>query len=108
LGDVICHGKASDIKEGYKSFPSGHASWSFAGLTFLSLYLSGKIQVFDRKGHVAKLCVITLPLLAAALIGVSRIDDYWHHWEDVVAGSLLGKFSFIFIHTQNQSFEFYQ
>ncbi|XP_050221000.1 lipid phosphate phosphatase 1-like [Mercurialis annua] len=90
LGDVICHGKASDIKEGHKSFPSGHASWSFAGLTFLSLYLSGKIQVFDRKGHVAKLCVITLPLLAAALVGVSRIDDYWHHWEDVVAGSLLG------------------
>ncbi|KAF5751891.1 putative lipid phosphate phosphatase 3 [Tripterygium wilfordii] len=89
-GDVVCHGKASEIKEGYKSFPSGHTSWSFAGLGFLSLYLSGKIKAFDRKGHVAKLCVVFLPLLAASLVGVSRVDDYWHHWEDVFVGGLLG------------------
>ncbi|OAY31376.1 lipid phosphate phosphatase 2 isoform X1 [Manihot esculenta] len=89
-GDVICHGKDSDIKEGHKSFPSGHTSWSFAGLGFLSLYLSGKIKVFDRRGHVAKLCIIILPLLAAALVGISRVDDYWHHWQDVFAGALIG------------------
>ncbi|KAJ9708272.1 hypothetical protein PVL29_000369 [Vitis rotundifolia] len=89
-GDVICHGKDSDIREGHKSFPSGHTSWSFAGLGFLSLYLSGKIQAFDRKGHVAKLCIVFLPLLAASLVGVSRVDDYWHHWQDVFAGGLLG------------------
>ncbi|XP_065881309.1 lipid phosphate phosphatase 1-like [Euphorbia lathyris] len=90
LGDVICHGKASDIKEGYKSFPSGHTSWSFAGLGYLSLYLCGKIKVFDRKGHVAKLCIVVFPLLAAALVGISRVDDYWHHWQDVFAGALIG------------------
>lgn len=89
-GDVICHGKESDIKEGHKSFPSGHTSWSFAGLGFLSLYLAGKIKCFDRKGHVAKLCIVFLPLLAASLVGVSRVDDYWHHWQDVFAGGLLG------------------
>lgn len=89
-GDVICHGKDSVIKEGHKSFPSGHASWSFAGLGFLSLYLSGKIKVFDRKGHVAKLCLVLLPLLAASLVAISRVDDYWHHWQDVFAGGLLG------------------
>ena len=63
---------------------------SFAGLGFLSLYLSGKIQAFDRRGHVAKLCIIFLPLLVASLIGVSRVNDYWHHWQDVFAGGLLG------------------
>ncbi|KAK2981485.1 hypothetical protein RJ640_021926 [Escallonia rubra] len=89
-GDVICHGKDSVIKEGHKSFPSGHASWSFAGLGFLSLYLSGKIKAFDRRGHVAKLCLVFLPLLAASLVAVSRVDDYWHHWQDVFAGGLLG------------------
>lgn len=63
---------------------------SFAGLGFLSLYLSGKIKVFDQRGHIAKLCIVFLPLLFAALVGVSRVDDYWHHWQDVFAGGLLG------------------
>lgn len=63
---------------------------SFAGLGFLSLYLSGKLQTFDRRGHVAKLCIVFLPLLVASLVGISRVDDYWHHWQDVFAGGLLG------------------
>ncbi|XP_031501370.1 lipid phosphate phosphatase 2-like isoform X1 [Nymphaea colorata] len=87
---VICHGEDSVIKEGHKSFPSGHTSWTFAGLGFLSLYLSGKIKAFDQRGHVAKLCIVFLPLLLAALVGTSRVDDYWHHWQDVFAGGLLG------------------
>ncbi|XP_074278790.1 lipid phosphate phosphatase 2-like isoform X2 [Silene latifolia] len=90
LGNVVCNGDPNDIKEGHKSFPSGHTSWSFAGLGFLSLYLAAKIQVFDRRGHVGKLCVVFLPLLAAALVGVSRVDDYWHHWTDVFTGGLIG------------------
>ncbi|XP_076917401.1 lipid phosphate phosphatase 2-like isoform X1 [Bidens hawaiensis] len=89
-GNVICHGNNSDIREGHKSFPSGHSSWSFAGLGFLALYFAGKIKVFDRRGHVAKLCIVFLPLLMASLVAVSRVDDYWHHWQDVFAGGLLG------------------
>ncbi|CAL5064997.1 unnamed protein product [Urochloa decumbens] len=87
---VICHGEKSVIKEGHKSFPSGHSSWSFAGLGFLAWYLAGKITAFDRKGHVAKLCIVFLPLLTASLVAVSRVDDYWHHWQDVFAGALIG------------------
>ncbi|XP_052197022.1 putative lipid phosphate phosphatase 3, chloroplastic [Diospyros lotus] len=90
LGGVICHGKRDIVKEGHKSFPSGHTSWSFAGLGFLSLYLSGKIRAFDQGGHVAKLCIVLLPLFVAFLVGISRVDDYWHHWQDVFAGGLLG------------------
>lgn len=89
-GNVICNGVKDVIKEGYKSFPSGHTSLSFAGLCFLALYLSGKVKVFDRRGHVAKLCIVVFPLLVACLIGISRVDDYWHHWQDVFAGGLLG------------------
>ncbi|KAA8529104.1 hypothetical protein F0562_034097 [Nyssa sinensis] len=99
-GNVVCHGKDSVIKEGHKSFPSGHTSWSFAGLGFLSLYLSGKIKAFDRRGHVAKLCIVFLPLLIASLVGVSRVDDYWHHWQDVFAGGLLGLVVAIFCYLQ--------
>ncbi|KAI4357738.1 hypothetical protein L6164_001669 [Bauhinia variegata] len=88
--DVRCTGVKSVIKEGHKSFPSGHTSWSFAGLSFLGWYLSGKIRAFDRRGHVAKLCLVFLPILMAALVAVSRVDDYWHHWQDVFAGALIG------------------
>ncbi|CAL1405368.1 unnamed protein product [Linum trigynum] len=90
LGNVVCHGDKNVIKEGHKSFPSGHTAWSFAGLGFLSLYLSGKLKAFDCRGHIAKLCIIFLPLLVASLVGISRVDDYWHHWQDVFAGGVLG------------------
>ncbi|KAI5063114.1 hypothetical protein GOP47_0021661 [Adiantum capillus-veneris] len=89
-GNVICHGENSVVKEGYKSFPSGHTSWSFAGLGFLSLYLAGKLQLFNGRGHVAKVAVVFTPLLAATLVGLSRVDDYWHHWQDVFAGAFVG------------------
>ncbi|KAH9329631.1 hypothetical protein KI387_001739, partial [Taxus chinensis] len=89
-GRVECHGDVHVIREGHKSFPSGHTSWSFSGLGFLSLYLAAKIEMFDHKGHATKLCVVFLPLLVAILVGISRVDDYWHHWQDVFAGALLG------------------
>jgi len=65
-------------------------SGCFAGLGFLSWYLAGKIKAFDRRGHVAKLCIVLLPLLLASMVAVSRVSDYWHHWQDVFAGGLLG------------------
>ncbi|KVI05391.1 Phosphatidic acid phosphatase/chloroperoxidase, N-terminal [Cynara cardunculus var. scolymus] len=74
----------------WRCFPDGVDVWSFAGLGFLALYLAGKIKVFDRQGHVAKLCILFLPLLMASLVAVSRVDDYWHHWQDVFAGGILG------------------
>uniref|UniRef100_A0A7C9CJT7 Phosphatidic acid phosphatase type 2/haloperoxidase domain-containing protein n=1 Tax=Opuntia streptacantha TaxID=393608 RepID=A0A7C9CJT7_OPUST len=90
--DVLCNGDKSVVREGYKSFPSGHTSGSFAGMVFLAWYLAGKIRVFDCRGHVAKLCIVLLPILLAALVGVSRVDDYWHHWQDVFGGAIIGTF----------------
>ncbi|KAJ8480036.1 hypothetical protein OPV22_023763 [Ensete ventricosum] len=87
---AICHGRKGMIKDGHKSFPSGHASWSFAGLGFFSWYLAGKIQAFDRRGHIAKLCLVFLPLLVACMVSISLVNDYLHHWGDVFAGGLLG------------------
>ncbi|TVU20367.1 hypothetical protein EJB05_36574 [Eragrostis curvula] len=104
---VICHGDPSVIKEGHKSFPKFPAvtrylpccpiPGSFAGLGFLSWYLAGKIKAFDRGGHIAKLCIVILPLLLAAMVAVSRVDDYWHHWQDVFAGGILGRFGSCFV-----------
>ena len=64
---------------------------SFAGLGFLSLYLSGKLKVFDHGGHVAKLLVVLFPLLVAYVVGIFMVNDYMHHPQDVFFGSLMGK-----------------
>lgn len=63
---------------------------SFAGLFFLSLWLSGKLHILDNRGEVWKALVVMVPLLAGTLIAVSRIMDARHHPFDVITGSLLG------------------
>jgi len=78
------------MTDGWRSFPSGHASLSFAGLAFLSFYLAGKLHLFDKRGCAPKAWVALIPLGAAALVAISRTMDYRHHATDVLTGSLLG------------------
>lgn len=70
--------------------PSPTRAVAFAGLTFLSLYMSGKMHLLDRRGFAIKSWLVAAPLLGAALIAVSRTMDYRHHATDVIAGGLLG------------------
>ncbi|KAH9310554.1 hypothetical protein KI387_025589, partial [Taxus chinensis] len=88
-GEVACHGDQQAIIEGHKSFPSGHTALCFAGLGYFALYLAGKIRIFDQKGHVAKLTIVFAPLAVATYVGLSRVNDYKHHWQDVFAGGFL-------------------
>ncbi|KAH7908222.1 PAP2-domain-containing protein [Hygrophoropsis aurantiaca] len=78
------------LEDGWRSFPSGHSSMSFAGLGFLSFYLAGKLHMFDRRGHASKAWLALTPLTGASLVAISRTMDYRHHWEDVLTGSVLG------------------
>ncbi|KAF8652706.1 hypothetical protein AX16_004210 [Volvariella volvacea WC 439] len=78
------------LRDGFRSFPSGHSSMSFAGLGFLAFYIAGKLHLFDRRGVAGKAWLALGPFSAAALVAISRTMDYRHHWHDVVVGSLLG------------------
>ncbi|PFH52415.1 hypothetical protein AMATHDRAFT_140084 [Amanita thiersii Skay4041] len=80
----------SILRDGFRSFPSGHSSLSFAGLGFLSFYLAGKVHLFDERGYTGKTWLALSPFAAAALVAISRTMDYRHHWHDVLVGSLLG------------------
>jgi diacylglycerol diphosphate phosphatase/phosphatidate phosphatase len=60
------------------------------GLGFLSLYLAGKLKLFDEEGHVSKSIVVLFPVLLAILVGVTRVDDNKHHWQDVLVGLAIG------------------
>ncbi|EQL31680.1 hypothetical protein, variant [Blastomyces dermatitidis ATCC 26199] len=78
------------LKDGYRSFPSGHSSSSFAGLFYLSLYLAGKFHLMDSRGEVWKTFLALFPTLGAGLIAATRIMDARHHPFDVLFGSFLG------------------
>ncbi|KAG0043348.1 hypothetical protein BGZ83_011520 [Gryganskiella cystojenkinii] len=88
------------LRDGFKSFPSGHTSFSFGGLGYLSMYLAGKLHLFDQRGHTYKSLVVLAPLILAALIATSRVADYRHHWQDVTAGSLIGSIFAVFAYRQ--------
>ncbi|KAI0093873.1 PAP2-domain-containing protein [Irpex rosettiformis] len=79
-----------EFNDGWRSFPSGHSSLSFAGLGFLSFYLAGKLRLFDRQAYTFKVWLVITPLIGATLVAVSRTMDYRHHWQDVLSGSILG------------------
>lgn len=81
------------IIDGYRSFPSGHASGSFAGLGFLSIWLGGLLGVFDGDGNVWRVMVSLLPLNLAAYISLTRLLDYRHHWDDLAVGAIIGVLS---------------
>ncbi|KJA28042.1 hypothetical protein HYPSUDRAFT_34345 [Hypholoma sublateritium FD-334 SS-4] len=95
-----CTGLDTTMANGRKSFPSGHSSTAFSGMFFLSLLIAGQTAAWCFNIPKAPRCfkssrmgvfVLTiLPLFWATHVAVSRLQDYRHHTEDVIAGSLLG------------------
>lgn len=79
------------FQEGWRSFPSGHSSFSFAGLGFAALFLAGQLGIF-RPGcrDLGRSLICLVPLVGATLIAISRCEDYRHDVYDVCIGSALG------------------
>ncbi|KAF9237121.1 phosphatidic acid phosphatase type 2/haloperoxidase, partial [Melanogaster broomeanus] len=88
--DICTQTSKHILEDGWHSFPSGHSSLSFAGLGFLTFYLAGKLHLFDTRGHANKAWLALAPLAGASWVAISRTMDYHHHWQDVIAGSVLG------------------
>lgn len=123
--DVCTETRHHVLHDGWRSFPSGHSSFSFAGLGYLSLFLAGQVRLFvvgggrrgDEnsrlgevangragareeedaakeaifiRGDLARALLCLAPLLGAAMIAISRCQDYRHDVYDVCTGALLG------------------
>ncbi|KAE8333787.1 phosphatidic acid phosphatase type 2/haloperoxidase [Aspergillus sergii] len=78
------------LQEGWRSFPSGHSSFSFSGLGYLSFFFSGQMHVFRPRTDLCRCLVALVPFLCALMIAISRLDDYRHDVYDVTCGSILG------------------
>ncbi|KAK5129737.1 hypothetical protein LTR08_002913 [Meristemomyces frigidus] len=78
------------LHDGWRSFPSGHSSFAFAGLGYTALFLASQLHAIRPRASLAVALVCLAPLLGAALIAISRLEDYRHDFADVISGSALG------------------
>ncbi|KAJ2954257.1 hypothetical protein O0L34_g2506 [Tuta absoluta] len=89
--EMICSGNPRDVWEGRKSFPSGHSSFTFCSMGFVSAWLCGRLGVVSRRRGRTSMLVTCVPPLALALgVAISRYWDNHHHMEDIIVGSVLG------------------
>jgi hypothetical protein len=90
----ICTNESTrDVSMAMMSFPSGHCAAAFAGFGFLALWLNAKFKICaDYKSRHWQLVLLATPICIAVLLSMSKVADYWHHWYDVLVGSLIGMF----------------
>jgi phosphatidate phosphatase len=70
----------------FSSWPSGHASFSFGGFFFVALLLKRGINT-----DASWLSTVAVLLTGFAFwIGATRIGDFKHHPDDVLAGMFIG------------------
>jgi diacylglycerol diphosphate phosphatase/phosphatidate phosphatase len=53
-------------------------------------FLAGQMHVFRPRTDLARVLLALSPLIGAALIAISRLEDYRHDVYDVTVGSTLG------------------
>lgn len=89
---AVCTEKANThlLQDGWRSYPSGHSSFAFAGLGWLALFLAAQTHCLRPRASHATVLLCLAPLVGAALIAISRLEDYRHDVFDVVSGSVLG------------------
>lgn len=87
----------SVIEQGLMSFPSSHCAIAWCSVGFLCFYIYEKIQFarqHDLLNHfVPSTALFFLGFLlcyGAGYVACSRVWDYRHHVEDVLAGSFIG------------------
>lgn len=78
------------LHDGWRSYPSGHSSFAFSGLGWLALFLASQTHGIRPRASLTTMLLVLAPLLGAALIAISRLEDYRHDVGDVVTGSALG------------------
>ncbi|SPP76338.1 putative phosphatidate phosphatase [Drosophila guanche] len=78
----------ADVRQSRLSFPSGHSSIVFYSMVYVALYLQRKLTW--RSSKLTRHFLQFLFIMLAWYTALSRVMDYWHHWSDVLSGSLLG------------------
>ncbi|KAH0786043.1 PAP2 superfamily protein [Histomonas meleagridis] len=94
--------KKSTQDDQFKSWPSGHSSTSMSTFYFLALF----VQDICKRCHGIASFIGFVLILISLIIGATRIRDYRHHTDDVLAGLFIGYLvtGFIYRKTRNAIF----
>ncbi|KAL8283812.1 hypothetical protein RQP46_005244 [Phenoliferia psychrophenolica] len=77
--EEVCRGGFATVKDGRRSFPSGHSATAFQGLFVLALFVAGKNE--DHRHHVEDVLAGSTIGILSALVGYSMyfpIEDTSH------------------------------
>lgn len=85
----LCRAAGKDPWESRLSFPSGHTSYATVSWGFVALVATWSARE-RRAPAVVQGLALLLPLCVAVWVGVTRIQDYWHREDDVMAGGIVG------------------
>jgi len=85
-----CRATPREILESQFSFPSGHSAAIWCSMTFLALYLYYVLQYYSTKHNMSKGIGAITFLAIACMVSVTRPRDYWHNFDDILGGSILG------------------
>lgn len=92
IGSVsACTASAATVKDSVLSFPSGHSSLSFAAMTYIALL--ARYTIAQRRPFFLLSfdgLVVIAPFYLSAWIAITRIQDFYHHCDDVMMGSTIG------------------
>jgi phosphatidate phosphatase len=80
-----CTGNTDLLRDARLSFISGHSSISFYIATFLIFFMKSYINPW-----ILRTLLQFAHFILALWISITRINDYMHHSEDVIMGSILG------------------
>ncbi|CUM65548.1 uncharacterized protein PRCAT00003194001 [Priceomyces carsonii] len=98
--DICANINTHILREGFRSFPSGHLSTVFCGMVVSSLNIAAKLQVLDQRGISFKILIAIIPIMVAWIVSCSRISDHRHFLRDVLGGFLIGTSVAIWFYTQ--------
>jgi len=101
LGNISKCRDTSDLRNAITAFPSGHSSVSMASFVVIGLLTLQLQQAWSQKHRILQAILVLVFAVAAGLIASTRTRDYWHSYEDVVAGALLGGVVAVFVFNVN-------
>ncbi|XP_017479178.1 PREDICTED: putative phosphatidate phosphatase [Rhagoletis zephyria] len=90
FAEYTCEGDLSHkmMAEMAMSFPSGHSSLAFYAMVYIALYL--QVALSTRGSKLLKHFLQFGFVMLAWFVALTRVNDHWHHWSDVLVGILLG------------------